>query len=76
MQDRTKDRPDSRDSQISDTDRAALDHAREVLTAHQHRVWLWGIIKGGAKWTAVVAGGLLVTLNVVKAVLSAIRDGM
>jgi hypothetical protein len=64
------------DSQLSESDRAALDHAKELHTQKQHRAWLWALVKGASKWAAVVAGGLLVLLNTLKAVLQAIRDGL
>jgi hypothetical protein len=64
------------DSQFSESDRAALDYARSRHKEHQHRAWLWALVKGASKWAAVVAGGLLVLLNTLKAVLQAIRDGL
>jgi hypothetical protein len=76
VQDRKQSQKEPRDSVLSESEQAALDYAKAKHEEHKHRAWLWGIIKGVSKWAAVVAGGVLVTLNVVKSVLSAIRDGL
>lgn len=36
--------------QFSESDRAALDHARADMEEHQHRAWLWGSIGRIVKW--------------------------
>ena len=70
------DKPAVSDSQLSEADRADLAYARERRIEREHRAWLWAVTKGAAKWAAVVAGGVLVLLNTVKAIIGAIRDGL
>ena len=47
-------------SQFSESDRAALDHAREQLQEHQHRAWLWASAGRIAKWVLAVIAGVTV----------------
>jgi len=52
---------------FSESDRAALEHAREELQEHQHRAWLWASLGRVAKWAlAVIAGMTVVTDAVVR----------
>ena len=47
---------------FSESDRAALEHAREDLKEYEHRTWLWQSLGRIAKWTlAVIAGITVVT---------------
>ena len=45
-----------KDPGLSDSDRAALDHARDELEEEKHRAWLFANIKRVAGWiTAAIA---------------------
>ena len=48
--------------EFTESDRAALEHARQELQEHAHRAWLWASLGRIAKWTlAVIAGVTVVT---------------
>jgi hypothetical protein len=48
------------DSDFTESDRAALQHAREELQEHEHRAWLWASMGRIAKWTLAVIAGVTV----------------
>ena len=48
--------------EFSESDRAALEHARQELQEHEHRAWLWASMGRIAKWAlAVIAGVTVIT---------------
>jgi hypothetical protein len=56
-----------KEPEFTESDRAALEHAREELEEHQHRAWLWASLGRVAKWSlAVIAGVTVVTDAVIR----------
>ena len=51
--------------QFSESDRAALDHARAELDEHRHRAWLWSSLGRISKWTLAVIAGVTVVADTV-----------
>ncbi len=48
---------------FSESDRAALEHAREDLQEAQHRAWLWQSVGRFSKWTLAVIAGVTVVAD-------------
>ena len=55
----------------TDSDRAALEHAREKLQEQQHRAWLWASLGRIAKWTLAVIAGTTVVADAVLRLIKA-----
>lgn len=49
--------------EFSESDRAALQHAREELQESQHRAWLWQSLGRVSKWTLAVIAGITVVAD-------------
>ena len=49
--------------EFSESDRAALEHARGELQEAQHRAWLWQSIGRFSKWTLAVIAGVTVVVD-------------
>ena len=49
--------------QFSESDRAALEHAREELQEAQHKAWLWQSLGRISKWTLAVIAGVTVVAD-------------
>jgi hypothetical protein len=58
----------------TDSDRAALEHAREELREHNHRQWLWASLGRIAKWALAAVAGTTVVADAVLRLLSAWKD--
>jgi hypothetical protein len=57
--------------EFSESDRAALDHAREELEESRHRAWLWASLGRISKWTLAVIAGVTVVADTVIRILKA-----
>ena len=51
--------------EFSDSDKAALQHAREELQESQHRAWLWASLGRVSKWTLAVVAGVTVLADAI-----------
>ncbi len=58
----------------TDSDRAALEHAREELREHEHRQWLWSSLTRIAKWALAVVAGTTVVADAVLRLLMAWKE--
>lgn len=50
---------------FSESDRAALEHAREELQEAKHREWLWAWLGRVSKWVLAVIAGVTVVADAV-----------
>lgn len=50
---------------FSESDRAALEHAREELQEAKHREWLWASLGRFSKWVLAVIAGVTVVADAV-----------
>lgn len=57
--------------EISESDRAALEHARSDLEEHRHRAWLWGTLGRIAKWGLAVIAGVTVVADAALRIIKA-----
>ena len=74
VQDR-KDRPEVRDSQLSESDRAALDYAKALRDEKQHWTWLWKKFGWVLRWPTL-AGGVVITFTMIEKLAKLVRDGL
>lgn len=58
---------------FTDSDRAALDHARKELDLHQHRVWLFAMLGRVAKWTLAAIAGVTVVADAAQRLWKALQ---
>ena len=68
-------KPDNTDSHFSDSDRAAIDYARQLRDEKMHWAWLWKKLGWILKWPTL-AGGVVITMTMLEKLLKAIRDGL
>jgi hypothetical protein len=53
------------DSDFSESDRAALEHARQELQEHQHRAGVWSSLGRVSKWVLAAIAGVTVIADAV-----------
>lgn len=58
----------------TDSDRAALDHAREELKEHEHRAWLWASLGRATKWLLATVAGTTVVADAVWRLVKAFTE--
>jgi hypothetical protein len=61
-----------KDGGLSDSDRAALDHARADMEEDKHRAWLWAAIGRVVKWLLAVIAFIVVVWDFVLRVLKSL----
>jgi hypothetical protein len=59
------------DSQLSDSESAALEYAKQSYDQAQHRKWLWGIVGKGVKWIAAVIGFFMLVADAARSLWKA-----
>jgi hypothetical protein len=58
----------------TDSDRAALDHARAELKEQEHRTWLWASLGRITKWALAAVAGTTVVADAVLRIVNVLKD--
>ena len=59
------------EAQFSESDRAALDHARQELEEERHRAWLWQSLGRVSKWALAAIAGVTVVVDAIVRLIKA-----
>lgn len=58
--------------EFSESDRAAIDHAREELEEQKHREWLWSMLGRIVKWTLAAIAAITVVSDAIIRIVKAL----